>query len=186
MPNAEKLAPTGGAGSGPSPPARLHAALAAGESLALSNLLYRLCVINHISPPWLPYRGTSQNAFPPRSAATSNGQPGNTFSSQKRCFPPQLKSTFMVAGEAMRLLSSFQRKPEPAHSFSGFLLYWKEKRQKMGGGPGRGAGGPGGRGRRRAPRTPSCSLQMIQTVTFNLGRDQGVRQISRYWTNLRD
>lgn len=48
----------------------------------------------------------------------------------------------MVAGEAMRLLSSFQRKPEPAHSFSGFLLYWKEKRQKMGGVPAEELGAP--------------------------------------------
>lgn len=111
------------------------------------------------------------------SYCTSNSQLGNTFSRQKCCFPPQLKSTFMGSGEAMCLWGISKENRSLWVVFLGFSC----PRGKSSG-----AGGPGGHGSHCAPCTPTCSLQMIPSVTFNLGCDHRVWQTSHYWTNLRD
>lgn len=93
------------------------------------------------------------------SYSTSKSQLGNTFSRQKCCFPPQLKSIFMGSGEAMRLWGISKEN----WSLWVVVLGFSCSRGKSSG-----AGGPGGHGRQCAPCTPTCSLQMIPSVILNL------------------
>lgn len=66
-------------------------------------LLATFCIIFVLLITFLlPGCSTTEHHTMP-SYSTSNSQLGNTFSRQKCCFPPQLKSTFMGSGEAMRL-----------------------------------------------------------------------------------
>lgn len=71
------------------------------------------------------------------SYSTSKSQLGNTFSRQKRCFPPQLKSIFIGSGEAMCLGGISKEN----WSLWGVVLGFSCPRGKSSG-----AGGPGGHG----------------------------------------
>lgn len=140
-----------GPGSGPSLP---DAALAVHASLALcwtsntaSCVIFVLIILFLLPGSHI----VEHHKMPSYFTATSNSQLGNTFSSQKRCFPPQLKSTFMVSGEAMRLWVAAKANRSQCVVFSGFLLYWREKQQEIRGSQQR-RGSPG--------RTwqPTCSV----------------------------
>lgn len=148
----------------PFPSCGVNAALPVGERLGSllavqRHVLYHLCVNHPISPPWQPYRGTSQNALLLPSAATSNSRLGNTFSSQKRCF---LKSTFMVSSEAMHLWVASKDNGSQRVAFLGFLPYWREEQQKI-----RGSRRRSWRPRRTRQPTGSMRTQLLPADELN-------------------
>lgn len=123
------------------------------ESLALcwtSNTTF--CVVSVLAIPFLLPGShiVEHHKMPSYFTATGHSQLGNTFSSQKRRFPPQLKSTFMVSGEAMRPGVAAKANRSQRIVLSGFLLYWREKRRQIRGSQQR--RGPG------RTRQPTCSV----------------------------
>lgn len=159
--------------AGPSFPLLSQSVLPGAEdgNLAFSYFLYHLCIINHISPPWLLHHGASHNAF-----LLHQQEPAGKYLFQAEIlFPTTAEKHFYGQWWGNASLRNFQRKLEPVSSSSGFLLSQREKLKSW---------------RPRRTQQAMCSLHThllpADDPISDIWSTIRVWQTSYYWTNLRD